>query len=145
MSYWAYGPGFHLGAGRKTNERRDGNRDRNRRAEADPARARAFGFARKGGRPRAALDRPEVEAWRTRRRLHRRSRRAGRQFARLRAEGRPDHQHGPQGDAGVGEPFEPLSRPPDRSEEHTSELQSLMRIAYAVFCLKKQKTKIVIS
>src|SRR3546814_7516577 len=37
----------------------------------------------------------------------------------------------------------PLSRPPPgnllwiRSEEHTSELQSLMRISYAVFCLKK--------
>src|SRR3546814_5258578 len=30
--------------------------------------------------------------------------------------------------------------PPARSEEHTSELQSLMRISYAVFCLKK-KTK----
>src|SRR3546814_7383819 len=30
--------------------------------------------------------------------------------------------------------FEPL-----RSEEHTSELQSLMRISYAVFCLKKKK------
>src|SRR3546814_10541308 len=30
---------------------------------------------------------------------------------------------------------------PDRSEEHTSELQSLMRISYAVFCLKK-KTQI---
>src|SRR3546814_1993130 len=29
-----------------------------------------------------------------------------------------------------------------RSEEHTSELQSLMRISYAVFCLKKQKTNI---
>src|SRR3546814_4693999 len=29
-----------------------------------------------------------------------------------------------------------------RSEEHTSELQSLMRISYAVFCLKKQKLKI---
>src|SRR3546814_6823171 len=29
----------------------------------------------------------------------------------------------------------------DRSEEHTSELQSLMRISYAVFCLKKHKTK----
>src|SRR3546814_5314791 len=29
---------------------------------------------------------------------------------------------------------------PQRSEEHTSELQSLMRISYAVFCLKKQKT-----
>src|SRR3546814_5781267 len=28
-----------------------------------------------------------------------------------------------------------------RSEEHTSELQSLMRISYAVFCLKKQKQK----
>src|SRR3546814_8457678 len=32
----------------------------------------------------------------------------------------------------------PLSSP-SRSEEHTSELQSLMRISYAVFCLKKQK------
>src|SRR3546814_7123636 len=29
----------------------------------------------------------------------------------------------------------------DRSEEHTSELQSLMRISYAVFCLKTKKTK----
>src|SRR3546814_3956678 len=29
-----------------------------------------------------------------------------------------------------------------RSEEHTSELQSLMRISYAVFCLKKKNTKI---
>src|SRR3546814_7841630 len=28
-----------------------------------------------------------------------------------------------------------------RSEEHTSELQSLMRISYAVFCLKKKKRK----
>src|SRR3546814_9882824 len=32
-------------------------------------------------------------------------------------------------------------RTDDRSEEHTSELQSLMRISYAVFCLKKQKEK----
>src|SRR3546814_1769662 len=31
--------------------------------------------------------------------------------------------------------------PADRSEEHTSELQSLMRISYAVFCLKKKKHK----
>src|SRR3546814_8985168 len=29
---------------------------------------------------------------------------------------------------------------PERSEEHTSELQSLMRISYAVFCLKKNKS-----
>src|SRR3546814_1166650 len=32
------------------------------------------------------------------------------------------------------------SCPDVRSEEHTSELQSLMRISYAVFCLKKQNT-----
>src|SRR3546814_8770732 len=32
-------------------------------------------------------------------------------------------------------------RRPGRSEEHTSELQSLMRISYAVFCLKKKKQK----
>src|SRR3546814_2007969 len=31
----------------------------------------------------------------------------------------------------------------NRSEEHTSELQSLMRISYAVFCLKKKKKKII--
>src|SRR3546814_8364280 len=31
--------------------------------------------------------------------------------------------------------------PAARSEEHTSELQSLMRISYAVFCLKKKKKK----
>src|SRR3546814_5956081 len=31
--------------------------------------------------------------------------------------------------------------PATRSEEHTSELQSLMRISYAVFCLKKKKIK----
>src|SRR3546814_2702516 len=30
---------------------------------------------------------------------------------------------------------------PDRSEEHTSELQSLMRISYAVFCLKNKKSQ----
>src|SRR3546814_2374686 len=42
----------------------------------------------------------------------------------------------------------PCQQPPygmvsaaDRSEEHTSELQSLMRISYAVFCLKKKSNK----
>src|SRR3546814_9445799 len=35
-----------------------------------------------------------------------------------------------------------FSRPAGRSEEHTSELQSLMRISYAVFCLKKKKKNI---
>src|SRR3546814_2638245 len=34
-----------------------------------------------------------------------------------------------------------MARDMDRSEEHTSELQSLMRISYAVFCLKKKTNK----
>src|SRR3546814_7939440 len=38
------------------------------------------------------------------------------------------------------EPIEPHQDFGTRSEEHTSELQSLMRISYAVFCLHKQKT-----
>src|SRR3546814_3654613 len=37
---------------------------------------------------------------------------------------------------------EPTPRTELRSEEHTSELQSLMRISYAVFCLKKKKLKV---
>src|SRR3546814_1484387 len=48
-------------------------------------------------------------------------------------------------DANVLKGCAPGSPPPSlRSEEHTSELQSLMRISYAVFCLKKKtkKTKI---
>src|SRR3546814_3264622 len=56
---------------------------------------------------------------------HPRSHRAGRRGGRT-----------PQTKAPVG-----LSRC-NRSEEHTSELQSLMRISYAVFCLKKKKTNI---
>src|SRR3546814_7913537 len=36
--------------------------------------------------------------------------------------------------------FATLTLSVPRSEEHTSELQSLMRISYAVFCLKKKKT-----
>src|SRR3546814_8445931 len=49
----------------------------------------------------------------------------------------------------AGRAAQPVDRPPaifarhrqrsQRSEEHTSELQSLMRISYAVFCLKKKK------
>src|SRR3546814_1155506 len=41
-----------------------------------------------------------------------------------------------------GELIEPVAAAPGRSEEHTSELQSLMRISYAVCCLKQtQKTR----
>src|SRR3546814_5405856 len=36
---------------------------------------------------------------------------------------------------------DPVQFRAERSEEHTSELQSLMRISYAVFCLKKKKTE----
>src|SRR3546814_4259225 len=43
---------------------------------------------------------------------------------------KPGHRRGPLGW---------FARLLDRSEEHTSELQSLMRISYAVFCLKKKK------
>src|SRR3546814_9559598 len=45
------------------------------------------------------------------------------------ARGRQVQKAQPHAIAGIGE----------RSEEHTSELQSLMRISYAVFCLKKKK------
>src|SRR3546814_3884108 len=51
------------------------------------------------------------------------------------------------GDVGLGvaDPLDAVvglhrHRHPVRSEEHTSELQSLMRISYAVFCLKKKKS-----
>src|SRR3546814_3337948 len=40
-------------------------------------------------------------------------------------------------DGRIGDPL--LGQAIARSEEHTSELQSLMRISYAVFCLKKKK------
>src|SRR3546814_2831503 len=44
--------------------------------------------------------------------------------------------------AGAGRPGKVVSIPAVRSEEHTSELQSLMRTSYAVFCLqKKNKTR----
>src|SRR3546814_17576720 len=48
----------------------------------------------------------------------------------------PEQRAGDQADAEHGDG----RQHPGRSEEHTSELQSLMRISYAVFCLKKKKT-----
>src|SRR3546814_9788619 len=52
-----------------------------------------------------------------------------------RCDGRVDHR-GADGSA------QPRQEPGHRSEEHTSELQSLMRISYAVFCLKKKNKHI---
>src|SRR3546814_6689217 len=47
---------------------------------------------------------------------------------------------GQSGEVGEADPRRARSRGDDRSEEHTSELQSLMRITYAVLCLKKKKS-----
>src|SRR3546814_4943426 len=49
----------------------------------------------------------------------------------------PDHADAKTPAAHLGEGDQVAARAP-RSEEHTSELQSLMRISYAVFCLKKK-------
>src|SRR3546814_5559999 len=74
------------------------------------------------------------------RELHRRAgqqqRRADlwRQAGRLAPDRRVPRLHDPERGLGVGAQRRP------RSEEHTSELQSLMRISYAVFCLKKKKS-----
>src|SRR3546814_8709284 len=75
--------------------------------------------------PRLLRPQPRPPRWLRRLRLHRRRRRrdphANHRLA-------PRHPRGgPGGSTG------------ERSEEHTSELQSLMRISYAVFCLKKKK------
>src|SRR3546814_8115184 len=53
-----------------------------------------------------------------------------------RGRGQRHHDQGFEGQGGRADAEE-------RSEEHTSELQSLMRNSYAVFCLKKKKTNII--
>src|SRR3546814_6221612 len=50
-------------------------------------------------------------------------------------------QHRAEARCGIGEDQRHRDRHPRRSEEHTSELQSLMRISSAVFCLKKTKQR----
>src|SRR3546814_4786103 len=47
---------------------------------------------------------------------------------------------GDECDVQVAQPGAAATENSERSEEHTSELQSLMRISYAVFCLKKKHT-----
>src|SRR3546814_946715 len=53
----------------------------------------------------------------------------------------PAVAHGIERDVGSVEPGKLADLVLWRSEEHTSELQSLMRISYAVFCLQKKSTK----
>src|SRR3546814_9756632 len=59
---------------------------------------------------------------------------------------KPEGEHASDRAAAItpfGGPFHhPVDHPGLRSEEHTSELQSLMRISYAVFCLKKKKKQL---
>src|SRR3546814_3665171 len=79
----------------------------------------------------------------------------GRAFLALHPRRQPSPERGPPGGGGVSRTRRlrhafVKTMPPRleegvlyvslRSEEHTSELQSLMRISYAVFCLKKKKT-----
>src|SRR3546814_13759911 len=56
----------------------------------------------------------------------------------LHADGRLDPAASTEPAAALEYAYDPAQ--PVRSEEHTSELQSLMRISYAVFCLKKKNT-----
>src|SRR3546814_7846968 len=55
-----------------------------------------------------------------------------------RTAGKRDQQRGALPGAGIGDVILRGRLRASRSEEHTSELQSLMRISYAVFCLKKK-------
>src|SRR3546814_10053824 len=66
--------------------------------------------------------------------------------AREKGRGIESHRQGADPQRGIGEGARQGRRPLDReaalrSEEHTSELQSLMRISYAVFCLKKKNNE----
>src|SRR3546814_11116895 len=70
-----------------------------------------------------------------------RSRLAGRSEVETGAVGRRSHRGGRRAAAGQEQAADVAGRRGGhlaRSEEHTSELQSLMRISYAVFCLKKK-------
>src|SRR3546814_9218313 len=53
----------------------------------------------------------------------------------------PDAPQTGKGKGAAGKGGETADKATARSEEHTSELQSLMRISYAVFCLKKKKNQ----
>src|SRR3546814_7808513 len=81
-------------------------------------------------------------------RTHGARRRRSARRARAHVQAAPDHRAAPEGGAEHRGHAHHLQRvrhergdgpAAARSEEHTSELQSLMRISYAVFCLKKKK------
>src|SRR3546814_4333296 len=75
---------------------------------------------------------------------NRKTHRAGQGGASLRHSFRGAARHADRGDERAfpgAQGRDQAARPSRRSEEHTSELQSLMRISYAVFCLQKKKNK----
>src|SRR3546814_3317251 len=90
------------------------------------------------GHDRPAADRVRTAAGRTAAPAARATTRTACVIAAGHAAAEPDRRGGGRADGGHA----PLRHPrrAARSEEHTSELQSLMRISYAVFCLKKKKT-----
>src|SRR3546814_8198626 len=90
--------------------------------------------------PAMRLQAAVVFAEQPRQRPHRAAR-EDRQAVADRLQRRRVEQRGPAALHHVGEQRHPGAEARDRSEEHTSELQSLMRISYAVFCLKKKKKK----
>src|SRR3546814_1897013 len=89
-------------------------------------------------RPGSRRPAPAVDP---RRRLDRRRRRPVGRRRRVAAALKDPLPSPPLPSQGRGQELPVLYRDEFRSEEHTSELQSLMRISYAVFCLKKKKTK----
>src|SRR3546814_10049582 len=83
------------------------------------------------------LDQPEAEQRDEQRRggaERQRAQALGAQLADVGFQPHGGQRHGQQEGGGLHQPVTGF-----RSEEHTSELQSLMRISYAVFCLKKKK------
>src|SRR3546814_9225099 len=94
---------------------------------------------KKGSRADAEISRTSHRSCRRHPRLRTRVRRGCRPRCRARRH-RADCRRRAAHPQGVRHLLAASSPAEHRSEEHTSELQSLMRISYAVFCLKKKKT-----
>src|SRR3546814_6505950 len=105
-----------------------GRGDAGRLARRDPAGRRAGAVRAAAGLPHGPLraERHSSRRW----------------LQRLHAVDQPARRRHQRREVLLGGVRDPIQQRPRRSEEHTSELQSLMRISYAVFCLKKKKTKI---